>query len=79
MFWLHGYLDGLRALGALDQRLASLAKVDFGQVSTLVLVYCTKKPNQTVGEATTNVLSLTINLMGPGANGPIELTPPSGE
>ncbi|MGC1779488.1 MAG: hypothetical protein WBB34_16245 [Xanthobacteraceae bacterium] len=63
--WLKGYWDGMGALSALDPRMEALRKMDFSQLSSLVLVYCAGKPDQTVGEAVTDV-SAMILFMQPG-------------
>jgi hypothetical protein len=62
--WFAGYLDGLKALSVTDRSLKELAKMDPDQIEAVFLVLCRNKQDETIAEAATGVLEMTLNAMG---------------
>jgi ABC-type uncharacterized transport system fused permease/ATPase subunit len=61
--WFAGYLDGLKALGATDHRLKELANMDSNEIEAVFLVLCRNKQDETIAEAATGVLEMTLNAL----------------
>src|SRR5579871_398085 len=55
LVWVAGYVEGVAALGNLDERFRAVGDAGIKAIGPMVLTYCIKKPDITLGEAATGV------------------------